>query len=307
MAGYNITEIIQPVPTVSVNNDIPVFIGKSSQHFKDAVNFTDNTYLNVSLDIGVSDVALNVNIVVSYWRDVITPISSVGLSNGQTFIPLNSPVLVSLDKTKFLFALIDNSGTLLFSSTIKNVVFSKDMLTIVSISLNTPIALSTQTKACIVGISQESIPYTYVPASRTYVLNYNPIPSVVSLLVNESLSASYVDYDLLNTFNFLTIDKINDTPDITESNQDILRGINSCNQCIIIPAHSDNDISNVIQTLKMFTAGYYITPIGMSDAFNLQIYNFVKSNNSSRPYSAILPTAITTQVALISGVTYVKS
>ena len=307
MAGYNITEIVQPVPTVSVNNDIPVFIGKSSRHFKDAVNFTDNTYLNVSLDIEVSDVALNVNIVVSYWRDIITPISSVGLSNGQTFIPLNSPVLVSLDSSRMLFALIDNHGSLLFTSTIKNVVFSSDMLAIVSVTLNDPIVLSTQTKACIVGISQESVPYTYNPTSRVYVLSYDPIPSAIDLVVNESASASYVDYDLLNTFDFLTIDKINETPEITESNQDILRGINSCNQCIIIPAYSDRDITKVIQTLEMFTAGYYVTPIGMSDTFNLQIYNFVKSNNTLRPYSAILPTAITTQVALISDVTYVKS
>jgi hypothetical protein len=303
MTVYNITEVPQSTTAPAIRNDIPVFIGKSSILNHKSISFINGDYTKATLSLDVSVQQFNENFVISYWRDLVTPFNATTLVNGQTLISVNATVVANLDATKLIFALIDNSGTLLFTSPVSNIVFSPDNTKVLSVIIKDPLVVSTQTKGSILGIAQESIPYTYSMITKVYTLNYTPLSSVTGLSV--VTSKSYVEYETLNTSDYSVI---TDESVITESNQDILRGLNASEQAVVIPAYSDADISNVINILNILTPGYYITPIGMSDTFNLAIANYVKSITKSKPYSAVLPpAAIVTQNTLVSGATYVKS
>jgi hypothetical protein len=302
MTVYNITEVPQFITAPAIRNDIPVFIGKSSTLNHKSINFVGGDYTKATLSLDISIQQFNENFVISYWRDLITPFTATALISGQTLIDVNSIIIANLDTTKLIFALINNSGTLLFTSLINNLIISPDNTKVLSIIIKDPLVVSTQTKGCILGISQEIVAYSYSPITKIYTLSYTPLSSVTGLSV--VISKSYVEYETLNTDDYYVITNKSIT---TEANQDILRGINASEQAVVIPAFSDADIPNVINILNIINPGYYITPIGMSSIFNLAIANYVKNIINTKPYSAILPPgAIITQTTLVTGAIYVK-
>lgn len=299
---YTIDQLTSSTQVVKLDRMIPIFIGKTKVLVTETPVFINANHTLIQIDPEQNYIVDEDSIVptIVYWKFLTSEITITNASATTTTVTLNYATTEKFNSNA-LFIVYDINTGILFSSTIESFIYSTSQL--VSITLTDALSITGTLTCKLVIKSTDIIPFTYDRALRQIQLIFADRFEAVDLSFD--LLGSTVTYDAIPNQCQLTIYQDITQPDIDrESNEYIAIGLEKSKSAIVVSIPNDSYINEALDKILSYRVGYYIVPIGLSNASINTIIQFCKVNRVDDFYCTIVSPSLITSSTIISDANF---